>query len=194
MARHLTGYDISICGLRELAEFEGRGVTHVLSILDPDWPDPEDFSRYTPHRRTLLRFHDVVEPNPAYPETPDHKQVEALLRFGEETRTDAAEHVLIHCHAGVSRSTASAVILMSQFNAGKEIEAFRALHEIRPRCWPNSWLIRLADEILDRRGVMVEALRAHHAEITARHPDLVALIQLHGRAHEVPDIADMVKG
>src|SRR5271154_1014214 len=37
------------------------GVTHVLSILDPGWPEPEAFNAFAPHRRLELRFHDVIE-------------------------------------------------------------------------------------------------------------------------------------
>ena len=32
---------LTICGLDELASHSTRGVTHVLSILDPDWPEPD---------------------------------------------------------------------------------------------------------------------------------------------------------
>ena len=32
---------LSICGLDEIAEFLKRGVTHVISILDPEYPYPE---------------------------------------------------------------------------------------------------------------------------------------------------------
>jgi hypothetical protein len=34
---------ITICGLDELKDHSARGVSHVLSILDPSWPEPEAF-------------------------------------------------------------------------------------------------------------------------------------------------------
>ena len=43
---------LTICGLSELEHHSARGVTHVLSILDPDWPEPEAFWAYDPHHRT----------------------------------------------------------------------------------------------------------------------------------------------
>jgi predicted protein tyrosine phosphatase len=55
---------LTICGLEELGHYGSKGVTHVLSILDPEWPDPEAFSAYDPHYRTTLRFDDVIEPGP----------------------------------------------------------------------------------------------------------------------------------
>ena len=53
---------LTICGLEELESHSTRAVTHVLSILDPEWPDPEAFTAYDPHHRTILRFHDAIEP------------------------------------------------------------------------------------------------------------------------------------
>ena len=53
----------AICGLDELTGHQGRGVTHILSILDPEWPDPTAFQAYDPHFRATLRFHDAIEPD-----------------------------------------------------------------------------------------------------------------------------------
>src|ERR1700744_2727228 len=41
----------AICGLDELIGHQGRGVTHILSILDPEWPEPGAFQAYDPHLR-----------------------------------------------------------------------------------------------------------------------------------------------
>ena len=53
---------LSICGLTELGAFRDASVTHVLSILDPGFPEPSDFAEYGPHKRLTLRFDDVIEP------------------------------------------------------------------------------------------------------------------------------------
>ncbi|NBC94875.1 MAG: hypothetical protein GVY27_00820, partial [Deinococcus-Thermus bacterium] len=44
----LVPYRLTICGLGELAGFADAGVSHVLSILDPDWPEPQAFRLYPP--------------------------------------------------------------------------------------------------------------------------------------------------
>ena len=41
-----------------------RRVAHVLSILGPNSPDLSEFDAFVPHRRLILRFHDVIEPQP----------------------------------------------------------------------------------------------------------------------------------
>ena len=53
---------LTVCGLGELEAHSTRGVTHVLSIVDPALPEPEVFGRYGAHHRTTLRFHDAIEP------------------------------------------------------------------------------------------------------------------------------------
>jgi hypothetical protein len=54
---------LTVCGLDELDRRSGRSVTHVLSILDPEWAEPEAFEDFDPHFRTTLRFHDAIEPD-----------------------------------------------------------------------------------------------------------------------------------
>src|SRR5215213_8432846 len=109
---------LTICGLEELGHHSTRAVTHVLSILDPDCPDPEAFQAYEAHHRTILRFHDVVEPFDGMV-LPEVGHVEAVLDFGRSLGRGAAEreeagHLLVHCHAGISRSTAAMAMLLAQ--------------------------------------------------------------------------------
>src|SRR3712207_7897168 len=94
---------LSICGLTELGAFQDAAVTHVLSILDPLYPEPLDFAQYGPHERLTLRFDDIIEPAPGML-LPERGHVEQLLRFGEGLAAadgDPLSHLLVHCHAGI---------------------------------------------------------------------------------------------
>jgi len=107
---------LTICGLGELCSYQASAVTHVLSILDPGYPDPEDFSGYGPHRRLTLRFHDIIEPAPGHI-VPRADHIEELLRFGQDLARDPRDpldHLLVHCHAGISRSTAAMSLILAQ--------------------------------------------------------------------------------
>lgn len=108
---------LTVCGLSELDYHSARGVTHVLSILDPDWPEPEAFWAYDPHHRTTLHFHDIIEPRPDLV-LPSSEHVEAVLAFGRVVAEEAGEHdhagLLVHCHMGISRSTAAMATLLAQ--------------------------------------------------------------------------------
>ena len=104
-----------------------------------------------------------------------------LLLGGEET------HLLVHCHAGVSRSTAATAILMLGQNPCLEEQVFQEISRLRPRNWPNSRMVEIADELLGCQGRFIAELKRHHARTAVQNPELAELIRLHGRAHEVPD-------
>ena len=57
----LMPFQVTICGIDELEGHCAGGVTHVLSILDPGWPEPDWLSRFDINRRLRLRFHNVME-------------------------------------------------------------------------------------------------------------------------------------
>jgi predicted protein tyrosine phosphatase len=183
----LLPYRVSVCGLNELSAFATAGVSHVVSILDPDWPDPSVFAGYPPHSRITYRFDDVIEVMDGFA-APGAAEVETLLALGERLTGEPVVHLLVHCHAGVSRSTAAAAILMAQHNSGREDEVFARIQEIRPRSWPNSRLVALADVLLGRQGALSAALRRHLERTTQAYPELAQLLRLHGRAHEVPEL------
>ena len=48
-------FKIRVCGIDELAGHCDAGVSHVLSILDPDWPVPEAFRAFGEHAKLELR-------------------------------------------------------------------------------------------------------------------------------------------
>ena len=92
---------ITVCGLEELDRHRDRGVTHVLSILDPNWPEPESFWTYEPHHRMTLHFHDAIEPGPDLV-LPKLEHVQEILSFGRSLERDSRRedtHLLVHCHA-----------------------------------------------------------------------------------------------
>lgn len=179
---------LTICGLQELSGFCDASVTHVLSILDPSHPDPADFDAYAPHRRLTLRFDDVIEPMAGYaPPEPEH--VEALLRFGEDLDREPGsplEHLLVHCHMGISRSTAAMTILLAQAGPGRDEDGlFAEVTGIRPQAWPNSRMIAMADAMLGRDGRLLAALKRHYAGQIERRPTLAEMIRRVGRGAEV---------
>jgi predicted protein tyrosine phosphatase len=85
--------------------------------------------------------------------------VDRLVKFLQ--RVDGT--TLIHCAAGVSRSTAAAFILLCiLLGPGREEEALDHLHRIATDrvILPNRRLVWFADDLLGRKGAMRSAHRA----------------------------------
>ncbi len=176
---------LTICGIPELGEHCDAGVTHVLSILDPDHPEPPAFMDFAPHRRLALRFHDIIDPATGRL-LPARADVERLLAFGRELASAPQCHLLVHCHAGVSRSTAAATLILVQANPDRPAaEALDRIAQIRPRAWPNLRMLEFGDALLNRDGEIVAAAGAVYRRALDRAPYLEETMIDGGRGREV---------
>lgn len=178
-------FRLTICGIPELDGHCAAGVTHVLSILDPEWPDPPAFAAFGPHRRLALRFYDVIEPRPDRL-APAREDVARLLAFGRELREAGGSHLLIHCHAGVSRSTAAATLILAQAAPERSAsDILDAVVSVRPRAWPNLRMLEFGDELLGRSGEIVAAAGVIYRRALDRDPGFEETMIDGGRGCEV---------
>ncbi len=185
MTANFARFRVTICGIPELDEHCASGITHVLSILDPDWHDPPAFALFPPHRRLALRFHDIIEPTPERL-APSRADVERLLAFGRELAEQSASHLLVHCHAGVSRSTASAALILAQAHPDRPAgEVLDAVARMRPRAWPNLRILEFGDALLGRNGEIIAAAGAVYRHVLDREPAMQEAMIDGGRAREV---------
>ena len=176
---------LTICGLEELGGHAARGVTHALSIVDPGTPEPPAFATYGAHRRTTLRFHDIIEPEPEMV-LPGPADVEAILAWGEAVDAETPGHLLVHCHMGISRSTAAMAMLLAAAHPDEpEASIAERVRAVRPIAWPNLRLIELADDRLGRQGRLVAAAALLYAGNLARRPDLADVMTTYNRSREV---------
>lgn len=135
------------------AQLDRHQPSHILSLSSSDLPPMP-----TTSKRLALIFNDIVEPRDGLV-IPDENHVHQLLAFGREW--DRVRPLLIHCYAGVSRSTASAYIVALALNPKFDEAALsQKLRQLSPSATPNIRLIELADRILKRSGRMVDAINA----------------------------------
>jgi predicted protein tyrosine phosphatase len=182
-----TPFPITVCGIQELPGHSARHVSHVLSIVDPDHGSLDAFGDYGEHARLELRFHDVIEDSPGI-EPPQPHHVEQVLSFGREVLRDAAavRHLLVHCHMGVSRSTASMALILAQ--AQPDLSARNVLHQvlaIRQQAWPNLRILGMGEEMLGRKGEFTDVVGEIYALQIERKPEMQTLFTEYGRAREV---------
>lgn len=180
-------FGITICGIAELAEHCSTGASHVLSILDPDYPVPEAFGAFGEHQKLEVRFHDIVDETPGLL-LPQPEHVERILALGRDLVAEplATAHLLVHCHAGISRSTASMALILAQALPETLADTILLMvHGTREKAWPNLRLVEIGDAMLGRNGTLVEATHTLHRLQLERRPHLAEFMELGGRGREV---------
>jgi predicted protein tyrosine phosphatase len=124
-------------------------------LLDPETPFPTaPGAAKSQHLR--VRVHDVTSHLDGW-EAPQEKHVRDILGFVEQW--DRADPILIHCYAGISRSTATAFITACLHNTRTpEDEIAWAIRRASKVAWPNKLLVEIADAELGRSGRMIKAI------------------------------------
>jgi len=140
---------------RVQALVDEHGARHVVTLLAPNTPhDPP--TGVDAERHLKLYFHDIVQAMDGHV-PPSAADAERLIAFLESW--DRADPMLIHCWAGISRSTAAAYTALCLFRPGADEEelAFE-LRAASPSATPNRLIVSLADAVLGREGRMVKAI------------------------------------
>ena len=149
---------LHVCSLRliepEVARTGARSLVTLLSAGPPvTRPAPIAQARHL-----NIAMSDILDHQPGQIR-PEMRHLDELHAF--VASWDRREPMLIHCYAGVSRSTASAFIAACQLSPHRdEREVAQALRAASPTATPNLRFVALADEKLGRNGRMVAAIEA----------------------------------
>lgn len=113
---------------------------------------------YAPVVHHKVQIDDIREEMDGYV-APSGDHVRAAIAFLKEWRRE--QPLLVHCWAGISRSTATAYIAACLHNPeADELEIAEELRRASPTAFPNTRIVALADDILGRRGRMADAATA----------------------------------
>lgn len=169
---------IHVCSLARLERcITESGADTVLSLMSDHVPRP---TRIAPERHLYIQVSDIVAPQ-AGTVLPVEAHIGQALEFIR--RWDRARPMIVHCYAGVSRSTATAFIAACALRPDlDEATVARTLRTRSPTATPNPLFIELADQMLGRQGRMVAAIEAigrgvdcyegepFHLDLSARTP------------------------
>lgn len=150
---------IEVCGRDEagviLSSAEKRSdVCFLISIGEPHDHPPAGYA-YVSEKLRLL-FSDTVDAS-----GPTENDVRQIIDAAQPL-VNRSGRVLIHCQAGISRSSAAAVILYAiLLGEGNEAQAVSRVVTQRPIAHPNRRMIELADRLLGRDGNLIRAVAAH---------------------------------
>lgn len=168
---------VYVCSLSRIgATVAQTGASHLVTLINADTLVERPAS-ILPERHLFLGFNDILEPMEGMT-PPAAEHVEQLLDFLEGWK--AEKPIVVHCFAGISRSTAAAFITVCALRPERdEAEIAALIRAGSASATPNLRLVRFADELLGRRGRMVQAIegigRGHDA--FEGHPFALALDQ-----------------
>lgn len=147
---------IVVCPLSHVpTSVSTHGASHLVTLIK-DGTRVERPQSIAPERHLFLTFDDIVEPMEGMV-PPAAKHAEALISFAG--RWDQKRPMVVHCFAGISRSTAAAFITLCALRPERtETELARGLRLASPSATPNIRLVGFADELLERDGRMVAAI------------------------------------
>jgi predicted protein tyrosine phosphatase len=146
---------IHVCSLSRLHEtVEQTGARHVVSLLGDEAIERPVV--IVPENHLWLRLHDISAPLDGYI-VPGEQHVADLLNFVRGW--DRRAPLVMHCYAGISRSTASAFASVCALSPHRdERNIAQALRLASPTATPNIRIVSLADRLLGRGGRMTSAI------------------------------------
>ena len=149
---------IHVCSLAALpATVEATGAQHILTVM-ANVAQVVRPASVLEANHLRIQMDDINEPADGFT-APSHEHVERALAFIR--KWNRAAPMVIHCYAGISRSTASAFMAACALNPHRdETSIARQIRSASPSAYPNRLIVTLADEVLGRDGRMVHALDA----------------------------------
>lgn len=167
MDRTYSTIDIRITGLAEARNI-GDMFDYVVSIIDSTGLIECLLDN---GRHFIIQFDDIaadIVNNSVYI-LPEKHHIDQILEFTKQFKE--GDRVLIHCSAGISRSTAIALLVLIQHGMSPS-DAMDHVHDIRSRCWPNAKVVQLGDGVLNCNGEMVLAVDSWKRGVNPHHVDM----------------------
>ena len=149
---------IHVCSLARLhttlSETGARSIVTMLRLSDR----VERPSHIAAENHLVLALDDINMPMEGYT-APAEEHVQRLIDF--VGKWDRVAPMVVHCFAGISRSTAGAYVAACALNPQRdEMQIARAIRRASPTAQPNARIVALADRLLERNGRMVRAVES----------------------------------
>ena len=147
---------IHVCSLADLhPTVSATGASHILTVM-ANVTQVQRPASVLESNHLRIQMDDINESMDGFT-APSESHVEQVLGFVRNW--DRRAPMVIHCYAGISRSTASAFTAICALNPGRdEASIARQIRALSPSAYPNRLIVTLADKALKRNGRMVRAL------------------------------------
>jgi predicted protein tyrosine phosphatase len=147
---------IHVCSLARMpSTVTETGASHIVTLLRLT-----DRAKRPAHialeNHLILGMDDIAEAIEGQT-LPADEHVARLLAFAQSW--DRKAPMVVHCFAGISRSTAAAFVTGCALNPQRDEAAIaRAIRDASPTAMPNTRIVSIADRLLKRDGRMVRAV------------------------------------
>jgi predicted protein tyrosine phosphatase len=147
---------IHVCSLAALPEtVRATGASHVLTVM-ANIDQVQRPASVLEANHLKVSMDDITQEMDGFL-APSQEHIERVLNFVR--CWDRSAPLVVHCYAGISRSTASAFAAACMLNPHRnEIEIARQIRARSPIASPNRLIVTLADKALGRDGRMLRAL------------------------------------
>lgn len=140
---------LTVCSKNQVRKrVKAVNATHLITMLDPGdkiWRP----SRISRENHLWLAFEDEEDPNHKFAPTEEH--CVQILAFAAGLPSDSV--TVVHCFAGMCRSTASALaIFVQKHGLDSTWHARQWLLEDRPQALPNMLMAKHFDNLLNANG------------------------------------------
>lgn len=182
---------LMVCSRESVENFHGHPVSHFVSLVDPGEKEPS-----TPppsvERDLSLVFSDLDDIEVSLPrfkryKPPEREHIEELVGFGREMSDLSEWGLLLNCEAGISRSPAAAIIILTAAGYRPQT-AFGLVRRVQPEMLPNRRMLRLSDEVLNTGGALYRMAEIHRQKAFLRagyeDPTLVRQREAHLEAQQ----------
>ncbi|MGY4158679.1 putative protein tyrosine phosphatase [Bradyrhizobium sp. USDA 4461] len=149
---------LHVCSLAALSDtVRATGASHVLTVM-ANVDQVQRPPSVLPDNHLKVSMDDIVERMDGFV-APNETHIERVLSFVRGW--DRRAPMVVHCYAGISRSTASAFATVCALNPHRdEMSIARLIRAASPIAAPNRLIVSLADKALGREGRMLRALDA----------------------------------
>jgi predicted protein tyrosine phosphatase len=147
---------IHVCSLAALpSTVKATGASHVLTVM-ANVDQVQRPNSVLPANHLKVQMDDITEAIEGFV-APSENHIEQVLSFVRSW--DRSAPLVVHCYAGISRSTASAFAAVCALNPNRdEFAIARQIRAASPIAAPNRLIVGLADKALGRDGRMLRAL------------------------------------
>lgn len=150
--------------------------THLLSLLDPERGYDGVSAPVKIKTMSLITFHDLDDIEIRAPEylhciPPNEEHIRDIFKMFEHLEKSEGDGILVHCEAGVSRSTAASILGLCHLGLPPR-DAFGAVVNINEMGLANRRMLRVGGKMLGDNGELLEIAEAHRKHMFVKYGQL----------------------